>query len=229
MFSRSCYSYRSPSKLLKMPKRRLTRSRSLNSSPIKSPGLEKFFKSTKERKLDLSPKHLTRSRAASASSKSPDIRKFLSPSADRPTVRRPALPLRRVNLSSLFEECETVEPLCSVAQVPACEDASSSLKRTHPQAENSEHPAKCIKTEKDTEQLMESSGHVISAVSYKTDLPSDPSLPPPPCIKRTWKSAPSRPGYKLFDPNSPRTTSQVQMLCKKLWFSPTNCEIQTIS
>ena len=184
----------------------------------------------------MSPKQLTRSRAASSGTKSPDIRKFLSPTTERPTQRRPALPKRRVNLSSLFEHCEPEEPVCiaTVAEVPPCEDVqtATSLKRTQPQADCDEPPAKCFKTESDTEQLMESTGHVISAVSYKTELPSqsDPNVPPPPCIKRTWKSAPARSGYKLFDPNSPRTSSKVQMLCKKLWFSsPNSCEIRTIS
>ena len=236
MFSSSCYSYRSPSKVFKMPKRRLTRSRSLNSSPIKSPRLDQFYKSTKEGKLDMSPKHLTRSRTALSRTKSPDIRKFLSLSTERPTQRRPSVPKRRVNLSSLFEYCEPEEPVCTatVAEVPHCDDLASTtnLKRSQPQAASDEPAAKCFKTESDTEQLMESTGHVISAVSYKTDLPSpsDPNVPPPPCIKRTWKSAPSRSGFKLFDPNSPRTSSKVQMLCKKLWFSsPNSCEIQTIS
>ena len=235
MFSSSCYSYRSPSKLFQMPKRRLTRSRSLNSSPIKSPRLDKFYRTTKEGKLDMSPKQLTRSRAASSSTKSPDIRKFLSPTTEKPTQRRPAVPKRRVNLSSLFEHCEPCEPVCpaTVAEVtPTEEPSTTSLKRSHPQADCDEHPAKCFKTESDTEQLMESTGHVVSAVSYKTDLPSpsDPNVPPPPCIKRTWKSAPARSGFKLFDPNSPRTSSKVQMLCKKLWFSsPNSCEIRTIS
>lgn len=235
MFSSSCCSYRSPSKLWKMPKRRLTRSRSLNSSPVKSPRLDKFYRSTKEGKLDMSPKHLTRSRVASSSTKSPDIRKFLSPSSERPTQRRPAVPKRRVNLSDLFEHCEPEEPVCTtVAEVPSCDEQliTGSLKRSQPRAEGAEPPAKCFKTESDTEQLMESNGHVMSAVSYKTDLPSpsDPNVPPPPCIKRTWKSAPAKSGFKLFDPNSPRTSSKVQMLCKKLWFSsPSSCEIQTIS
>ncbi|KAL5262009.1 hypothetical protein ACHWQZ_G007648 [Mnemiopsis leidyi] len=236
MFSSCRDSYRSPSKLFQMPKRKLTRSRSLTSSPMKSPRLDKFFRSTKEGRLDLSPKSVTRTRAASSSNKSPDIRKFLSPTSEKPTQRRPALPRRRVNLNSLFEYCEPEEPICTatVAEVSSSEDqqTTSSLKRSQPQADCDEHPAKCFKTDSDTEQLMESSGHVISAVSYKTDLPSpsDPNVPPPPCIKRTWKSAPVRSGYKLFDPNSPRTSSKVQMLCKKLWFSsPTSCEIQTLS
>ena len=241
-----------------MPKRKLTRS-SLNSSPTKSPGLDKFYRSTKERKLDMSPKHLNRSRATSSTSKSPDIRKYLSPvgdmklspSVDLPTIKR-TVPKRRVNLNSVFDHIvtraevpiykvtttcttESQETMCLKRSQPqACQDEPPAKypKHSEPQAYADEPPAKCTRTESDDEQLVESSAPVISAVSYKTDLPplSDPNVCPPPCIKRTWKSGPSRPGVKLFEANSPQTSSKLQLLCRKLWFSsPNNCEIHTLS
>lgn len=239
MLPSSRFKLRSPSYRFKMPKRRLTRSRSLTSSPI-SPRLDRFFKSTKEGKLEMSPKHLTRTRAASSSTLSPDIRRFLSPASERPTQKRPCLTKRRVNLSSVFEYCEpavVVEPAtASTPSQPSPPDSTLLNKRTQPQAGLDEPPAKCIRIENDTEQLMESTRHVMSVVSYKTDLPSptNPNIPPPPCIKRTWKSGPSKPGVKLFGSSSssasPRTASKVQMMCRKLWFdSPSSCEIQTFS
>ena len=237
MFASDCCSYRSPSKLFKMPKRRITRS-ALPSSPVetKSPRLDKFYKSTKESK-EMSPKHRLRSRTGSPS----NILKYFSPSTERPVKKR-VVPKRRVNLNNVFEHIVTVADVptynVTMSEVPALlepsllEPSAICLKRSHPQSLDMPS-AKCIKIDTDTEQLMEGSGHIISAVSYKTDLPSlaDPLLPPPPCVKRTWKSLSGKPGVKLFDPNSPRTASKVQMLCRKLWFSPpaANCEIQTLS
>ena len=246
MFATNSCSYRSPSKLFKMPptKRRLTRS-ALNTSPIeaKSPRLNKFYRSTKESK-ELSPKHRLSSKTPSA--KSPDVRKYFSPSSRTSSPARtgsptagPAtkrvVPKRRVNLNNVFEHIVTVTEVptynVTISEVPES-TSTGCLKRAQPQSLD-QPSAKCIKTEQDSEQLMaEGASHAVSAVSYKTDVPalSDPLLPPPPCIKRRWKSLSGRPGVKLFDPNSPRTASKVQLLCKKLWFSPpTSCEIQTLS
>ena len=261
MLPQRCCSYRSPSKLRNMPKRRLTRT--CVPSPVKSPSLDRFYKVTKDGKgLELSPKHLRSRRLSKKSSpdlrpKSPDIRRFLSPSSERASKKR-VVPKRRVNLNSVFEHIVTVTevPVFTISQVaiPASlpsdppssstghsssadePSSSSALKRSQPQApspEISQPPTKCIRTDHDVEVCVDHTRQVISLVSNKTELPpSDPSLPPPPCIKRTWKSAGpmGRPGVKLFDPNSPRTESKMQMLCKKLWFgSPGSCEIQTIS
>ena len=228
MFSSSGLTFVSPRKVCKMPKRKLTRS-SLNNSPVKSPSLDKFFKSTKERKVDMSPKHLTRSEPSS-----PDIRKYLSPSGESrhfelPTLKR-IVPKRRVNLNSVFEHIVPQVPVYSVSE--SCDKPTKCLKRNQSQPSPDQPLAKCTKTDSDQEQLVPSTAPLISAVSYKTDHPpqSDPNVCPPPCIKRTWKTVPSRPGIKLFDANSPQTSSKLQLLCRKLWFSsPNSCEIQTLS
>ena len=206
-----------------MSKRKLTRSCSVGGSPScyapKSPStrIDQFYKTTKA----ASPRSAKAPRKSTTVAGSPDIRKYLSPSADRTAKKSRLVPKRRVNLTQVFEHV-----VCHVEKRPL-------------ESSDSDPPAKLCKIEGDDELLVreEESTVVKSLISNRIDppSPSDPDLPPPPCIKRRWKTVNSRgQGVKLFGSSPidqlPRTDNAIAIACRKLVFgSPSSLEIRTIS
>eukprot|EP00116_Pleurobrachia_bachei_P010694 sb/3470956/ len=142
-----------------MSKRKLTRSCSVGGSPCyapKSPStrIDQFYKTTKA----ASPRSAKAPRKSTVGS--PDIRKYLSPSADRTAKKSRLVPKRRVNLTQVFEHV-----VCHVEKRPL-------------ESSDAEPPAKLSKTEGDDELLVreEESTVVKSLISNRIDPPS-PSDP----------------------------------------------------
>ena len=207
-------------------KRKLTRSNSLPNLPcgIRSPGIERYFKTTKDAK-DLSPKpYRSRRLTGSPSTRCSDLRKYLSQTSEKPAKRR-IVSKRRVNLNEVFDsyidERPTKmpikeEPSVCYSKQPTgivCSTISTEVSTTSYEFTADERPT-IESVPLETEECC------VSLVSYKTDPSSNPDHPPPPCIKRKWKRSLgfSQKGFKLFDKDSPRHLSRFRSISQKLMF-----------